>query len=160
MAAKLHKLAQLGPEQWRGLAAAYLYLLLAGWRLFVCRERLDRWLMGQAGAEAGTPLTLQERNSLASRARWVNAAARHPLPWARCLQRSLALCLWMERRRFQPQLRIGVRKEGGALLAHAWVEYRGEVINDSGQVLKEFAPLSGVNGGQVGVPGEERGRWI
>ena len=47
----------------------------------------------------------------------------------------------MERQGYQPQLRIGVRKEGKELKAHAWVEFGGQVINDDPKHLLDFASL-------------------
>ncbi len=139
----LHKVFRLTPGDWWGLSVAYLHLLRAGWRIFVLKENLERWAINGAGPWGRKPLTPEERSTLRRRARWVNAVARHPIPWARCLQRSLALCLWLEREGFQPELRIGVRMEGVDLEAHAWVEYCGEVLNDTPDVSKEFAPLTG-----------------
>ena len=149
MSTILSKLVKLTPAHWWGLSVASLYLLLAGWRLFVLKHNLDRWAVTGSRHRVSRPVTETERAAFARRARWVNAVARHPLPWARCLQRSLALCLWLEREGFQPQLRIGVRKEGVALEAHAWVEYSGEVLNDTQDVSQEFAPLTGSS---IGLP--------
>ena len=127
----------------RDIAIAYGYLLLAGWQMFVRRRRLDSWLRRRQGGVAPTLTEGTDLHRAQSFARWINAAARYPIPWARCLQRSLALCLWLEREGFQPELTIGVRIEGADLEAHAWVEYYGEVINDTPDVSEEFAPLTG-----------------
>ena len=51
----------------------------------------------------------------------------------------------MESKGIRPELKIGVRKNGVALVAHAWVEYHGEVLNDSLDRSQEFAPLTGAN---------------
>lgn len=164
MRSKLSKLARLTPADCWQITFAYLYLLQAGWRLFIRREKVDRWVMSSPiafpkslqppltkgrledmaeGSGANKLLTEEKRRTMARRARWLNAVARYPRPWARCLQRSLALCLWLERQGFNPELKIGVRKEGAALEAHAWVEYCGEVINDSPDVSQIFAPMAG-----------------
>ena len=93
----LGKLLRLRPADWRDLAVAYRYLLVAGWRMFIRRERLDRWIaQGPARADR-RPLTDAGRETELRRARIVNLAANRPVVWARCLQRSLALCLWMRR---------------------------------------------------------------
>ena len=149
MSTILNKLTRLTPAHWWGLSIAGLYLLLAGWRLFVLKQKLDRWTGNGSRHGVRKPVTDTDRVVLARRARWVNAVARHPRPWARCLQRSLAFCLWLEREGFQPDLRIGVRKEGVRLEAHAWVEYCGEVLNDTQDVSQEFAPLTGSS---IGLP--------
>ncbi len=92
------------------------------------------------------------------RARLVAVAARNPKPWALCLQQSLALCLWLARQGIQLELKIGVRQEGAELDAHAWVEYCGEVLNDSPHVSGQFAPLTGTNigGAEARWDGERR----
>ncbi len=140
MLRRARRLANLRPKDWLGLAQAYCYLLVAGWHLHVRRRRLDRWLMD------GTPVPLPpagpEGAPFADFAAWcVGVAARRPFRWARCLQRSLALCLWLEARGMSPALRIGVRKDGDRLGAHAWVECQGRVVNEGPMVEQEFALL-------------------
>jgi hypothetical protein len=62
----------------------------------------------------------------------------------RCLPRSLALTRLLARRGVRTTLRIGVRPEGGALRAHAWVEWIGRALNDDAHTLGEFAPFERV----------------
>ena len=136
------RVARARPSKWADIARAYLYLLAAGWRLFVRRQRLDRWLATSPAPETVQVLTPKEQELTARASRWTHAAARHPFPWARCLQRSLALCLWLERGGVRPSIRLGVRKDGATISAHAWVQYKGHVLNDSEQVGAEFATLA------------------
>ena len=57
-----------------------------------------------------------------------------------CLKKSLVL-LWILRKRGLPaELRIGVRKVGGALQAHAWIECGGRTLLD-GDIDQQFAPM-------------------
>jgi hypothetical protein len=72
-------------------------------------------------------------------ARLVEAAARRGPYRASCLPRSLALWWLLRRQGIESDLRIGVRKEAGLFEAHAWVELRGLVLNDSGDVGERFA---------------------
>lgn len=118
----------------------YGYLLRAGWQMFVRHQRLDPWLHRRWEGDAPSEEMDYQRAYRA--ARWVNAAARRPFPWARCLQRSVALCLWLEHERLQPELRIGVFREGEGIDAHAWVEYKGHVLNDSERVGEVFSTLN------------------
>ena len=156
----LAKLAQLSFADWRGLGVAYLHLLAAGWRMFVLKDKLERWVVEGAVLsnqdnstdDPGANVSEAEQASETRRGRWVNLAANRPFPWARCLQRSLALCLWMERKGYQPQLRIGVRKEGKELKAHAWVEFGGQVINDDPKRLLDFASLEAAKTVQTLLP--------
>lgn len=72
----------------------------------------------------------------------VAAAARHGGVRANCLERSLLLW-WLLRRHGAPAaLRIGVRKDGDALQAHAWIELDGEVLAETVDVRAGFAPFS------------------
>ena len=74
-------------------------------------------------------------------ARLVSAAARYG-PWrANCLQRALVLW-WALRRLGRPgELRIGVRKRGGRLEAHAWVEQGGRTFDTADE--RPYVPFAG-----------------
>jgi hypothetical protein len=74
---------------------------------------------GAAGGPPGAQETAQRI------ARLVAIAASRGAYRATCLRQSLALWWLLQRRGIDTQLRIGVRKEGGALQAHAWVEHEG-----------------------------------
>ena len=145
MKGTLLKLIGLRPNDYREIVISYRFLLSAGWRIFVRKENIDRWAVNRPSPSATQALTQPRRDVLTRQAGWINAAARQPLPWARCLQRSVALCLWMESEGIRPELKIGVRKNKVALVAHAWVEYHGQVLNDSPDRLQEFAPLIGAS---------------
>jgi hypothetical protein len=73
----------------------------------------------------------------------VNAAAGLPLVPATCLTRSLLLNWLLRRRGVRSELRIGVRMEGSALDAHAWVECEGRPVNDAPDVGRRFAAFDG-----------------
>ena len=75
-------------------------------------------------------------------AHWIEVAARHHVVSAPCLKRSLALHHWLCWEGLPSALRIGVRKEGGELKAHAWVEYDGRVINDRPEAAAAFTQLA------------------
>lgn len=72
----------------------------------------------------------------------VAQASRHTLGRPRCLAQ--ALVLWrLLRRAGQPaDLRIGVRKPGSLLQAHAWVECGGAVLDVAGGGAAGFAPFA------------------
>ncbi len=75
--------------------------------------------------------------------RALDIAARHTLVRPTCLTRSVTLWWLLRRRGIESTVRIGVRTANGGLEAHAWVERNGEVLNDSGDVGKQFAPFKG-----------------
>ena len=140
MTQTLRRFAALRPGVVIDVARAYGYLLRAGWRLFVARDRGTRWLRERIG-EVDRPVAPEEDAWVDRAARWTNSAARHPLPWARCLQRSMALCMWMECHGLSPTLRLGVRKNGAGIDAHSWVEFNGRLVNDNdfvGTVFSSF----------------------
>lgn len=84
---------------------------------------------------------------IADRARTIakmeEAAARHLPIVPNCLEKSLALWWLLRRRHIPADLRIGVRKDGGRLEAHAWVEAGGAVLSESGDEHVHFVPLEG-----------------
>jgi len=137
----LNRFTALRPGEVVDIARAYGYLLRAGWRLFVMRDTGARWLRDPADA-GDRPLIAGNDAWLERAARWTNSAARHPFPWARCLQRSIALCMWMERRGLAPTLMLGVRKEGHGIDAHSWVEFNGRIVNDDDSVSAVFSSFS------------------
>ncbi|MFB2880451.1 lasso peptide biosynthesis B2 protein [Floridanema aerugineum] len=88
----------------------------------------------------------QEREGIKSAraiAKLVEIASRHGLYKPNCLQKSLLLWWLLQRRSIESELRIGVRKKGEILEAHAWVEYQGCVLNDRNDVDQRFAPFAG-----------------
>ena len=60
-----------------------------------------------------------------------------------CLERSMLLWWMLRRRGIEGELRIGARKNGSRLEAHAWVELEGEVLNDSPEVHRHYARFDG-----------------
>lgn len=69
------------------------------------------------------------------------AAALYP-GRAACLERSLMLYWWLRRAGVPVQFRMGAQMY--PFLAHAWVEYRGRVINDVTEHVKLFRPIEGI----------------
>ena len=67
---------------------------------------------------------------------------RAPLP-INCLDRSLLLLFTLPCAGLAGELRIGVRRTGSRLEAHAWVEHASQVLNDSVEVQSIYAPLEG-----------------
>lgn len=60
-----------------------------------------------------------------------------------CLARSVAVQRMLELHGIQgSRIRIGVAKQGDAFAAHAWVEYRGEILADYPWYVRNFAELS------------------
>ena len=62
----------------------------------------------------------------------------------RCLRRSLLLFWLLEARREPVTLRLGIRKEAGALRAHAWIETRARVLGSGADTPAPYTPLVGL----------------
>ncbi len=136
----MFRLLKLTPADWLGLLTAMRYLLIAGWALKTRRAHVAQRLT-QIEPPAPASGSSGDNEFPQRAARYIDLASRHPVRWARCLQRSLALCLWLEARGYSSAIRIGVRMTGSGLEAHAWVEYRGGVLNDSEVVESTFPRL-------------------
>lgn len=56
-----------------------------------------------------------------------------------CLSQSLTLWWLLQQQGIASDLRIGVRQEKEVLQAHAWIEYKGQPLNDSSDVRTRYA---------------------
>lgn len=86
-------------------------------------------------------VTGKDRERATEYARGIAKAARHHVILARCLHKSLTLHAWLRKEGLPSQLRIGVRKDGGQLQAHAWIELGDQIVNDAPEVSGTYAPL-------------------
>jgi len=126
---------RLGPEAWCALFLARAALRLAPRR--VLAGALADPLAAAPGAEGDSPETLARAVSM--------AAAAHPGA-VRCLPRALALARLLAARGHAARVRIGVRKEGGGLAAHAWVEVGGAPVGEPEAIEARFLPLIATSG--------------
>lgn len=134
-------------------------------RRFLELSRAERWLLFQAmvtlplislgfevlgpgrcyrGLERSVPAAANgTSDSLRiSRTAWlVRIAARRGLIGASCLTRSMTLWWLLRRQRIAAELRIGVRRRGGRLEAHAWTEHQGRVLDDDAGVAQRYSPF-------------------
>jgi hypothetical protein len=78
-------------------------------------------------------------NDASCTARMVHAAARYGLVRPTCLEKSLALWWFLGRRGIVSSLRIGTRKNGNRLEAHAWIELGGRPLNETGGPIPDYA---------------------
>ena len=139
---RLRRLLSLSPRQWAGLVQAYWLLLRARLWSLIHRDALGLPIAALGSSLQHPPLTPVQQRVVAEGVRLVDIASRYPFRWALCLPRSLALLWWLKARGIQADLRIGVRKEGQELIAHAWVEYQGRVLNDAPWVASYYLPLT------------------
>lgn len=79
----------------------------------------------------------------ADRLAWLVRAAAQSQPWkVSCLERSLVLQAILSWYGPRPELKIGVRRDGKALQAHAWVEIEGRPVGEAANVTEHFQPFS------------------
>lgn len=121
-------------SNWRklpSLVRAYIYLFQAGWNIFIRRQSAQLW--SQRWGQDDLDIVDSDADWLKAEklSTLIAVAARVPFPWARCLQRSLALSMWMDANGMISVLRIGVRKSRSGIEAHSWVEFHGKILNDS-----------------------------
>jgi len=67
----------------------------------------------------------------------------------RCLVRALALKRLLDQRGIDgARIRIGVKRDSGTFMAHAWVEYHGHVVGDYPERVREYDDLRGLRVGE------------
>ncbi|TAK34832.1 MAG: lasso peptide biosynthesis B2 protein [Chloroflexota bacterium] len=141
--------------------------VLSMFRRYAALSNSDRWLYLRAFAhlvvidvglkllgyqrvlEKARPIADPERCSVSKDdyrrarryARVIESASHHHFIRAQCLHRSLGLHHWLLSEGLPSELRIGVRKEHGALAAHAWVELAGYVVHEEAASVAPFTPL-------------------
>jgi hypothetical protein len=69
----------------------------------------------------------------------VIAALRYSFLQYTCLEESLTLWYLLRKQGIAACLRIGVRKENEKFEAHAWVEHRGEALNQDEETHRHYA---------------------
>ena len=89
----------------------------------------------------GRHLRPYDESDFAQTAARMVAVAAHIVP-ANCLQRSLTLWWLLHRRGIASDLRIGVRRHGTQIAAHAWIELAGVVLNDRSDVARLYPPFA------------------
>ena len=64
---------------------------------------------------------------------------------ARCLEQAMTVWWMLGVMGISSTIRLGVSKSGGAIEAHAWVLYKGEIVIGQMNDQKEFTPLLDIN---------------
>lgn len=93
-----------------------------------------------SGASGGTGQ--QSLAEAAGVSRLLCAAERRRLLDPNCLVHSLTLWWLLRRRGIDGHVCIGVRRSGGTLEAHAWVEHAGTALGEVEDVARRFVPLA------------------
>ncbi|MGC9334107.1 MAG: lasso peptide biosynthesis B2 protein [Anaerolineae bacterium] len=141
MRQRLRRASRLTPTDWATLARASVLLLQADLCLRGLGFAATRSLFAPKSPPQPTPLTASQQQTIERLGYLVAVAAQfHVLP-SSCLTRSLVLQRLLGRAGIHADLRIGVRKEDGQVLAHAWLESDGQAIAENVEVEERFAPL-------------------
>jgi len=130
--------------------AVALLLVDLGLRLFGF-ARMSRLLGGGAhapadgvtGSATGSGAAGADSSRAERLARRIEGAAGFRVYRVPCLPRALLLRRWLLARGLPATLRIGARREGPRVRAHAWVECAGTVLDPDPSVGERFPPLEG-----------------
>ena len=121
-------------------AAVILPLTELGLRVFGFqrwKELIEKFALAPQGSPS---LPAEEQRQAAERsARAVRSVQLHGPSTPNCLERSITLWWLLRREGIDGELHIGARKDGAKFEAHAWVEWRGEVLNDGSDVHRHYA---------------------
>ena len=122
----------------RLLGKAWLLLLLAGVALrCLSLPRVQKLLVSRPGRSRQIGQAVA-----ANRLAWLVRAAARFHPWkVGCLERSLVLQAILSGSGTRPEVRIGVRRDGGSLRAHAWVEIEGLPVGEAPDITTQFQPF-------------------
>ena len=141
---KLGTAGKLSWCEWKLFLQAWFLLLAVDWGLRLLPfPRVQGWAAGgkrrAAYSHDGDPAPLIYQVS-----EQVSRAARNNLYPMSCLRRSLVLQRILRGQGVAAELRIGVRKEGERLEAHAWVEVEGKAVGEVEEIAVTYPPLSEV----------------
>ena len=144
MRKKLKQLQELTVSEWRVLLLSIfllpmiaLFLQLKGFKW--TQTLFSNHLLGKPKISIHEDMQLEEAQSVA---RMVSIAANHGPYHANCLKSSLLIWWLLGRRGITTDLKIGVNKDAGDFNAHAWVEYRGNVLIDASDIEDRFSAFT------------------
>jgi Transglutaminase-like superfamily len=148
-------------ETWRSLSKsdravvtkAIFLLPIVATSLKTLGLRRTQWWLGRSSSGTAIPSTEQTRGNVRRAAQMVAVACRrHPLR-SNCLPRTVVLWSLLQRRGIDADVRIGVRCDTeGAVKAHAWLEWNGEVLNDAADVATQYLPFNSPAFDRVKLP--------
>ena len=121
-------LARLRALDWsdrRRLLALAMLLPLIDLSLRGLGLRRTQHLLGLDRERAGTPVAAADVRAAERLAQLAAIAGRRGLYANTCLRQALTVQWWLRRRGLPAQLRIGARRKGDSVDAHAWVELAG-----------------------------------
>jgi len=106
-------------------------------RLFGLARTVRVWCVPAPGP--GTDRQTPDASIVLDDAVWaVRHAGARGIVEGTCLSRALTLIKLLQGLSPAAELRIGIRRAEGALLAHAWVEHRGVPLTDDPEGLRAY----------------------
>jgi hypothetical protein len=135
------KLSRLSLRDWRELFEAQ-------WALLVAQSMLRSRPMGSLATPVASVVAVDPDRMLEARrlALAMVRAARFGIFRPQCLARSLALSRMLTAHGITGGIiRVGVRRDDGEFLAHAWVELAGETLGDADEHVGSFVPLTNLD---------------
>lgn len=137
------KLLTLGWSGWRALAKAQVALLRAERDL---RRRPTGEFVRDVVVQPPSSGRVADRHAeIRELAKALNRAATFGLFRPKCLVRSMGLRRMIDDAGISgATVRVGVQVLRGRFIAHAWVEYDGEVMGDDPALVARYVPLSGI----------------
>lgn len=106
------------------------------------RRRAERAAAAAPRPDANADATAARARDIANAVQWT---ATHGLFRPFCLVQSLAIQDLLHAADINgSEIRVGVKREGNKLKAHAWVRWRGEVLGDDAQYVKSFTEVDDI----------------
>jgi hypothetical protein len=136
------KLRALSWRDWKDLGRAQLALVRAQ-RILKSLPKGE--MVRDEEPPAAMPAVLDRLDEARRIALAVNRAAEFGLFRPRCLVRSMALRSLLNRAGIEgAYVRVGVQLVNERFMAHAWVEYAGQIVGDNEASVGRFVPLTTV----------------
>ena len=137
---------RLTREEWRDVGRAQRAVLTAHIRVALApRGRLATLIASDASAaHRAMAAGMREQARARALARAVHRASRYGMTRPYCLVRAIALLRLLHAEDIPGVLRVGVRRDAGALLAHAWVELDGVTLGESASEAARYVALPGM----------------
>ncbi len=137
---KARRARELSRRDWWVIARARFWMAVSWFGLRLAGfERTRRILAGKP--PAGIPRVEVGEEELQRLVYLIGVAARAGFTRHTCLPRSLVLQRFLIHRGLPAVLRIGVRRDGGQIAGHAWVEVAGRAVGEPENVEARFVPL-------------------
>jgi len=133
---QIGRAARFGPRDWAVIVEAMATLVAIRVALrWSATPRLLSW------ASRVRPNAVPPSAARIRRVAWLADVAGRRLLSQRCLPRALAVARVLSRRGVASQVRVGVRRADDRFGGHAWVEWNGLVLNDSGWSVATYVPI-------------------